>query len=395
MARTVVDRIHQFNQHRLPDLRQLKYQLLCQDPFRFLRGTGHLFYEDWPRTSPLNQAPLVWVCGDLHLENFGTYKGRDRTVYFDINDFDEAALAPCTWDLARLLTSIFVVADLLHLSDDEAHALCTAFLDRYTATLQQEHLGAMDEHTAEGAVQDLLKTLAQRDRRSFLDDRTIKSGKTRRLKPDGQKLRPISPAKRHSIATWLPQWAAQQPNPDFFKLLDVGFRVAGTGSLGIERYALLVEGNGSPHQNYLLDLKAQTPTALTSAPITPQPRWQTEADRVVTIQTRVQWTPPSPFAAVALEGRSYVLRELQPTQDRVNLADHRGKPKRLKTIIEMMGQVTAWSQLRSSGRQGAAIADSLIAFAQTSAWHDPLLVYSRTYANQVEADYQVFVAAMG
>ncbi|NJK53097.1 MAG: DUF2252 family protein, partial [Leptolyngbyaceae cyanobacterium SU_3_3] len=66
--------------------------------FVFLRGSCHLFYEDLPTDSRLDAAPHTWICGDLHLQNFGSYKGDDRLVYFDINDFDEAALAPCTWD---------------------------------------------------------------------------------------------------------------------------------------------------------------------------------------------------------------------------------------------------------------------------------------------------------
>lgn len=114
------ERIQLFNQARNADLLRLKYRRMVTDAFAFMRGTCHLFYEDWPQTSALNSAPSVWVCGDLHLNNFGSYKGDDRLVYFDINDFDEAALAPCTWDLARLLTSIFVAARTLKLSDSEA-----------------------------------------------------------------------------------------------------------------------------------------------------------------------------------------------------------------------------------------------------------------------------------
>ena len=64
--------------------------------FAFLRATCHLFYEDLPKSPLLRKVPPVWACGDLHLENFGSYKGDNRLVYFDLNDFDEALLAPCT-----------------------------------------------------------------------------------------------------------------------------------------------------------------------------------------------------------------------------------------------------------------------------------------------------------
>jgi uncharacterized protein (DUF2252 family) len=89
----VFERIRLFNQGRNADVLRLKYRRMLTDPFAFLRGTCHLFYEDWPNSSSLNSSPSVWICGDLHLNNFGSYKGDDRLAYFDINDFDEAALA--------------------------------------------------------------------------------------------------------------------------------------------------------------------------------------------------------------------------------------------------------------------------------------------------------------
>ena len=106
MVRDVVERIRSFNQGRDAERLRMKYQRMLASSFAFFRGTCHLFYEDWPAGSPLNSAPPAWICGDLHLENFGTYKGDNRLAYFDINDFDEATLAPCTWDLARFLKAV-------------------------------------------------------------------------------------------------------------------------------------------------------------------------------------------------------------------------------------------------------------------------------------------------
>jgi len=89
--RDLVERIRSFNEGRDPELLRRKYQRMSANPFAFFRGTCHLFYEDWPVNSPLNTSPPVWISGDLHLENFGSYKGDNRLVYFGINDFDEAS----------------------------------------------------------------------------------------------------------------------------------------------------------------------------------------------------------------------------------------------------------------------------------------------------------------
>src|SRR5579863_614553 len=109
----VVKRIQTFNKGRLPDMLDLKYQAMRTNVFAFYRGTCHLFYQDWPTDTPLNHAPATWICGDLHLENFGSYKGDNRLVYFDMNDFDEAVLASANWEISRMLTSIFVGFDSL------------------------------------------------------------------------------------------------------------------------------------------------------------------------------------------------------------------------------------------------------------------------------------------
>src|ERR1700753_1157040 len=101
-------RILAFNQHLLPDMVQLKYEALTENAFRFFRGTCHLFYEDLAKAEPLPLSPLSWICGDLHIENFGSYKGDNKVTYFDMNDFDESILAPSLYDVVRMITSIFI-----------------------------------------------------------------------------------------------------------------------------------------------------------------------------------------------------------------------------------------------------------------------------------------------
>src|ERR1700738_3437507 len=95
----VVSEIHAWNRGRELQRLRLKYAKMETDAFSFFRGTAHLFFRDWPLDAALDDAPLVWVCGDLHLENFGSFYGDAGRAYFDGNDFDEAALAPARWGL--------------------------------------------------------------------------------------------------------------------------------------------------------------------------------------------------------------------------------------------------------------------------------------------------------
>jgi uncharacterized protein (DUF2252 family) len=390
MQRNVIERILIFNQGRDPDRLMLKYRAMHTDAFAFLRGTCHLFYQDWPANSPLNDAPPAWICGDLHLENFGSFKGDNRLTYFDINDFDEAALAPSTWELARFLTSVLVGAKTLGVNHSEAIALCHCFLDSYTAALQDGKARWLERATAKGMVKNLLSGLKKRSRPEFLDNRTKFQHGKRMLRLEDKRALPAAEADYKKVILFMADFAACQPNPKFFKVLDVARRIAGAGSLGTERYVILVEGTGSPAGNYLLDLKHEPGSALVPYLTLPQPEWGTEAERVVSIQRRVQAISPAFLNAVQIDERSYVMRELLPDSDRLHLELWNGKLRRLENVMHAMGKVMAWGHLRSGGRQGSAIADEWIAFAARSDWRSPLLEYADGYARQVVTDWNEF-----
>jgi uncharacterized protein (DUF2252 family) len=126
-AADVLSRIAAHNAGREPERLRMKYAKMASDPFIFFRGSCHLFYDDWPDRHALDDAPLAWISGDLHLENFGSYRGANRLVYFDITDFDEAALAPASWEAARCATSLLLAAADLRLdppSERMVRALC-------------------------------------------------------------------------------------------------------------------------------------------------------------------------------------------------------------------------------------------------------------------------------
>lgn len=387
----VVDRIKLFNAGRDPERLALKYRAIADNPFSFLRGTCHLFYEDLPNGCILDDAPAAWVCGDLHLENLGSYKGDNRLTYFDLNDFDEAILAPAHWELARFLVSIFIASESLNVLPTEAVALCHTFLDAYTAALSVGTARWVERATANGMVRDLLQVLRKRSRSSLLDSRTDMRNGKRKLRLDGKKALPVDAETRKKILDFMEEFATQDSHPEFFKVIDIARRIAGTGSLGIERYVILVRGRGGIEGNFLLDLKHETPSALTPYVRLRQPAWKTEAERVVSVQRRVQAVPPAFLSAATIGERSYVLKELLPSQDRLVLEHWNGKLKRLEGVMQTMGQVVAWGQLRSGGRQGSASADDWIDFGRSApSWRNGLLDYAQTYAQKVSKDWKEF-----
>jgi uncharacterized protein (DUF2252 family) len=181
----VATTIAKFNAGRDPERLSMKYSLMRQSAFAFLRGTCHLFYERLQPGSVLDTAPNTWMCGDMHLENFGSYKGDNRLVYFDINDFDEACLAPGLYEIVRLLTSVLVAASDLHLTHAQALALCHTAVDAYGAALCFGKARWIEQETAEGMVRELFESLHKRSRVDHLNRRTELKGKKRAPKHSG------------------------------------------------------------------------------------------------------------------------------------------------------------------------------------------------------------------
>lgn len=387
-----IHEIHHFNAGRDPDRLRLKYRNMRASPFVFLRGTCHLFYRRLPAAPLFDEAPPVWCVGDLHLQNYGSYKGDNRLVYFDLNDFDEAVLAPATFDLVRFLASVQVGAKELGVGRKDAGRLGEAFIDGYRSTLAEGRATWVERDTAGGLIRELLAGLRGRRRPAFLDERTVCKGRRRRLRLDNGKALPVDEARREQVTRLVNTLAEGHPDPRFFKVLDVARRIAGNGSLGVDRYVILVRGKGSPDGNHLLDLKEALPSSVLPRLATPQPARDSEAARVVALQRRLQAVPAAFLEPVELHGRSYVLRELQPTEDRVTLDAARSGGAALEGVIRRMGQIVASAQLRSGGRQGSAIADDLMAFGH-SRWRKMLGGAAEDAAAQVRSDWRAYCEA--
>jgi len=81
---------------------QLKHQQMSADLFSFMRATFYRWVEIWTEHPPLTNAPAVLTIGDLHVENFGTWRDQEGRIVWGVNDFDEAFTLPYTNDLVRL-----------------------------------------------------------------------------------------------------------------------------------------------------------------------------------------------------------------------------------------------------------------------------------------------------
>jgi uncharacterized protein (DUF2252 family) len=403
---SAAERIRAHNAGRDPALLARKYEKMSAGPFAFFRGSCHLFYEDWRAAWPEELGPAAFIVGDLHVENFGAFKTLGRNLRYDINDFDEALVGYPALDVARLLSSIDVAGRELGVEAPARRRLLAEALSGYAAALAAlARSGAerfLDEKSAPPPVAALLDRISKRTRHELLEERTSGRGAARRLRR-GAKLLDIPAEAREELAAALARFAADAEARHSLKPLDAGFRVAGTGSLGIRRYAALIEGKGGDDGQLILDIKEALPSSLLlhlpPRAGRPAAAFAHEAERVVRAQRALQGDSPAYLGYLALGGRWFVCRELQPTDDRLSLTAAGGRGAApLAAVVGAAARLSAWAHARAALEGSSASSGDLAAFgagAEPAAggWGAALLEAASAYGERVAEDHAAFAAA--
>lgn len=387
----VFDEILRFNADRRPDLVSLKLERMDASVFAFFRGTDHLFAVHWPQLRPSDAGPAVLCSGDLHIENFGVYRTDAGDFRYDINDFDESLVAPCSFDLVRCTTSILLAAEDWRLSPLEAARLALHYLDQYRDTAQESLrsgiTGEITPTSGSGPIQDLLKKTAQGGQQEFLDRFTRhEKHEPRRIERIDQKRSDVSKSEARIVSEAIEAYGQTTAMPASYRVLDVTGRIAGIGGLGVERYLVLIEGNGSPDGNRLLDMKEARPSSVLSCGTGQQPKWRNEADRVVESQRRLQGKPASGLAVLEIAGRSFRMREMIPEENRSKIDRFQNKPEQLQSAVQSAGKLTAWSHVRGCEPE---LRESLARWATGSAL-DAVLAAAVRFADANQQDYVQF-----
>jgi uncharacterized protein (DUF2252 family) len=304
-----------------------KCERMAPSPFHFLRGTAPLFYAALHKAPRLAEGPKGdgWLAGDLHLENFGVYRPesllddvKSSAVAFDVNDFDDAFVGPQRLDVLRLLTSTVLAARTWGLAAPAVRDATEATLDGVLAGRGGGRAGRPPE-----PVRALLERAARRTRQELLDARTELTARGRRF-VRGERYRQLSTLlERRAVAAFahyvqgLPE-GTRGHHPDAWKVVDVAFRIAGTGSLGVQRIAVLVIGKGGPDGNWIFDMKEEDePSGAAFA----RSNAGAGAGRVLKALRKCLASPPRMAGSTELEGKSLLVRRLMPQEDRLAIAE--------------------------------------------------------------------------
>src|SRR5580692_11684039 len=184
-------------------------------------------------------------------------------------------------------------------------------------------------------------------------------------------------------------WLKMDDNSPYnYKVIDGVFRLAGTGSVGLERYAFLLKSSNDTGYKYiLLDMKEASPSSLSPFCSVKQPSWTSEADRIVSVQRRMQNRCPALLSTSEFRGKSFIMQEMQPTKDSIDFVALVDRYRDMYSVIDSMAMLMASSQLRSTGQDGSAVTDDLKRFASDTAWQDQVLEYAKGYAERMKAYY--------
>ncbi|GAB3129612.1 DUF2252 domain-containing protein [Glaciibacter psychrotolerans] len=140
------------NESRLPELVPLRLERMLANPFAFYRGSAALQVADLAGTT--NTEAGVVICGDAHIANFGLFASPQRTMVFDLNDFDEATFGPWEWDVKRLVTSVVIAAQHKKFSPKQTRTAALRAAAAYRTGLREMlQLSAVDRYYFRAEVQ--------------------------------------------------------------------------------------------------------------------------------------------------------------------------------------------------------------------------------------------------
>ncbi|MFG3346108.1 DUF2252 domain-containing protein [Streptomyces sp. NPDC048018] len=265
---------------RVTELVPIRYGRMAVSPFAFLRGAAGVMAADLAATR--STGLTVQLCGDAHLLNFGVYASPERTLLFDVNDFDETLPGPFEWDVKRLAASIAVAALQNGFAKPKAHRAALVATESYrTAMRRLAGLGELQVWYERIAVEDLSSLVRGADRARFKDrlararrrtslqafgKLTEKDATGRHIVEDPPLLERVTDLDRVGIGKVFSDYRSSLSEErrlllDRFHFVDAARKVVGVGSVGTRCFILLLEGRDDTDPLFL-QIKEAGPSVL-------------------------------------------------------------------------------------------------------------------------------------
>jgi uncharacterized protein (DUF2252 family) len=390
---------------RIQELLPIRYGRMAVSPFTFYRGAAAVMAADLapaPRTSL-----RVQVCGDAHLSNFGVYASPERTLVFDLNDFDETLPGPFEWDVKRLAASFAVAGRSLGWKPALSQRAITFAMGSYRLRMAEfARNGALDTWYSKLALEDL-RAYLPRDRRVGIDlaieraQRRDNLGALRKVTEvvDGRRrlvdqpplmVRVTDPGleeRLHDVFRDYRRTLAPERRQllSRYRFVDLARKVVGVGSVGTRCWVAYLEGadEGDP---LFLQVKEAGPSVLEAHLGRAAERHP--GQRVVNGQRLMQAASDVFLGWVTGPGgQHYYWRQLWDAKLSADL--ERFQEPGLLAYARACG----WALARAHARSGSPI--SIAAYLGTSGrFEQSMVAFAEAYADQNDRDHAALVAAI-
>jgi uncharacterized protein (DUF2252 family) len=409
-----VDLLEAQARDRIQELLPIRYGRMMASPFAFLRGSAIVMAHDLAGTP--KSGIHAQLCGDAHLLNFGAYASPERSLLFDLNDFDETLPGPWEWDIKRLAAS-FVVAGRDNGFDtvdcrNAARAVTASYRQRMTRFSEMGELEVWYTRIGEEEVRGLLtearagkrttKKLSKNVRKTRGRDSLQALSKLTRVVdgrriinddppllvriPEGDELRNQVYAILESYKRTLQE--DRRHLLDRFRFVDAARKVVGVGSVGTRVYVVLLEGRDRDDPLFLQVKEAGASVLERYVESSPYEHHEHHGHRVVAGQ-RLMQAASDIFLGWFRggEGRDFYWRQLK---------DMKGSAKVESMSADelvLYAGICGWALARAHARSGDRV--QIAGYLGKSERFDVAIAdFAKEYADQTERDHAALCAAV-
>ena len=341
-----------------PDAFRQKFRKMAAGPFAFYRGSACLFYADVEGEDDRwadERTGRVWIQGDLHAENFGTYMDGDGVFVFDVNDFDEAYLGHFTWDIKRMVASVALLAWMKAISDRDIAGLIETYVRayveqvRYFVRSDRDHEYSLRLETTSGEVKEILLETRLNTRVDLLERTTLIDGSFERKFRRGPGVRDLDDAERAEVQAAYESYLETIPDAKRYRSLTyqvkdiVGRKGFGIGSAGLPAYNILVEGPTQALENDVVLSMKQGNVAAPSRIVQDERikgYFKHHGHRTAVSQRALQAHADPWLGYTEVDGVGFVVSELSPYVEDLDWSDLT-EPEEMRPVLDYLGRATA------------------------------------------------------
>jgi uncharacterized protein (DUF2252 family) len=341
-----------------PEAFRQKFRKMAAGPFAFYRGSACLLYADMEREEDRwadERTSRVWIQGDLHAENFGTYMDGDGVFIFDVNDFDEAYLGHFTWDIKRMVASVALLAWMKAISDADIASLIETYVQaymeqvRYFVESDRDHEYALRLETTDGEIREILLETRLNTRVDLLDELTMINENVERRFRRNSGVRELEDAERARVHAAYEAYLDTIPETKRFRSLTyqvkdiVGRQGFGIGSAGLPAYNVLVEGPTQALENDVV-LSIKQGNVAAPSRIVHDERikgfFKHNGHRTAVSQRALQAHADPWLGYTEIDEVGFVVSELSPYVEDLDWSDLT-EPEQMTPVLDYLGRATA------------------------------------------------------